>query len=61
MTKDMDKIKDEVWSLFQPFQEAYFATCDGEKPFVRPITLIHFDKNCGLEPAQRMLRLGRSI
>ncbi|MBN2541437.1 pyridoxamine 5'-phosphate oxidase family protein [bacterium] len=44
MSENTNKMKEEVWNLFQPFQEVYLATCDGKKPYVRPVTLIHHDQ-----------------
>ncbi|KPJ72044.1 hypothetical protein AMJ52_07655 [candidate division TA06 bacterium DG_78] len=36
-------LKKEIWSYFQKMQLIFLATCEGEQPRVRPVTLIHFN------------------
>ncbi len=39
-----EDIKNEIWSHFDEFQTIYFATAEGVKPRVRPVTLAYLDK-----------------
>lgn len=34
----------QIWELFKPVQMIHLATCEGKKPRVRPMSMIHFDK-----------------
>lgn len=43
MTDKIGDIKGEVWSHFGEAQFIYLATCEGEQPRVRPVTLLHLD------------------
>jgi general stress protein 26 len=35
---------EEAWSKFENFQHIFLATMENDRPKVRPVTLIHFDK-----------------
>jgi len=35
---------EEAWSRFKDFQHVFLATVEGDRPRVRPVTLISFDK-----------------
>lgn len=43
MDKKIEELKKEVWACFEKFQTTYLATCDGDQPRVRPVSLIYFD------------------
>lgn len=43
MSDNMADVKKEVWGHFKDLQAIHLATIDGNKPRVRPVTLIHFD------------------
>ncbi len=36
-----DNIKQEIWSYFKEMQTVFFATCDNERPYVRPVLLLY--------------------
>ena len=40
----MSKILNDVYSHFKLTQVVYLATADNNQPFVRPVTLIYFNK-----------------
>ena len=40
----MSNIKKEVLSIIKDYQTVFLATAKGTQPFVRPVTLIYFDK-----------------
>lgn len=35
----------DIWKKFKPTQVIYFATVDGRGPRVRPVSMIHYDRN----------------
>ncbi len=37
-------LKKEVWNRFKHTQNVFFATCEGEKPRVRPVSMVHYNK-----------------
>lgn len=39
-----EEIKNEIWAHFDEFQTIYFATAEGVKPRVRPVTLAYLDE-----------------
>ena len=43
MCEKLEALKKEVWSHFKPIQFIYLATCEGNKPRVRPVTLVYFN------------------
>ncbi len=34
----------QIWKQFKPVQMIHIATCEGKKPRVRPMSMIHYDK-----------------
>ena len=38
-----DNIRQEIWSHFKEMQTVFFATCDNERPYVRPVLLLYVD------------------
>ena len=38
-----DNITQEIWSYFKEMQTVFFATCDKERPYVRPMLLLYVD------------------
>ncbi len=43
MEKKYEDLKKEVWAYFEKFQTVYLATCDGDQPRVRPVSLIYLN------------------
>ncbi len=43
MDKKIEELKKEAWACFEKFQTVYLATCDGDQPCVRPVSLIYFN------------------
>jgi len=43
MDNKYEDLKKEVWAYFEKFQTVYLATCDGDQPRLRPVSLIHFN------------------
>lgn len=39
-----DNIKEEIWSQIKDMQVVFLATMDNEGPWVRPVTMLHFNK-----------------
>lgn len=44
MVDEIKGIKDEVWKYFKNLQFIYLATCEGDQPRVRPVTLVCLDE-----------------
>lgn len=44
MTKKDTKMKKEIWKKFKNMQIVHFATSDGKRARVRPLTLLHINK-----------------
>lgn len=44
MNNKISKVKDEVWNYFKDSQSIFLATSEGNRPRVRPVTLIYFDR-----------------
>ncbi|HHI87752.1 MAG TPA: pyridoxamine 5'-phosphate oxidase family protein [Candidatus Cloacimonetes bacterium] len=38
-----ENIKKEIFSYFKQMQTVFFATCDKERPYVRPMLLLYID------------------
>jgi len=43
MDEKTASLKKEVWNHFKDTQNIFLGTCEGNKPRVRPVTLIHFN------------------
>ncbi len=43
MREKSEDLLREVWSHFEKIQYIYFATLDGKRPRVRPVTMVHFN------------------
>jgi uncharacterized pyridoxamine 5'-phosphate oxidase family protein len=44
MTKRDAKLKKDIWKKFKDMQVIHFATSDGKRVRVRPVTLLHINK-----------------
>jgi len=42
MNKKVACIRKEVWRRFKNVQNIFFATSEGKRPCVRPVTMVHF-------------------
>lgn len=44
MSEETAKLQSEMWGQLKDTQTVFLGTVDGDRPKVRPVTLIHFEK-----------------
>ncbi len=40
----LDNLQKEIFSYFKKMQTVFFATCDNERPYIRPMLLLYVDR-----------------
>lgn len=45
MPEDIETLRQEVWAVFKPMQTVGLATVEDGAPRVRPVTVIHHERN----------------
>jgi len=53
MSKTLNEIKAEVWAHFNPKQNVYLATAEGDQPRVRPVTLLDLEEKFWIATSPR--------
>ena len=53
MTRSLERIKQEVWSLLKESQRVYLATAEADQPRVRPVTLLNIDQKFWIATSPR--------
>ncbi len=53
MSKTLNEVKADVWSHFQPGQQVYLATAEGDQPRVRPVTLLNLEEKFWIATSPR--------
>jgi len=53
MSRSIDEVRQEVWSLLKDTQCVYLATAEADQPRVRPVTLLNLDERFWIATSTR--------